>query len=248
MPSPGAHELLQAWEHGLDRSPTNRALTLLATMSAGTPVDEIARLPIGARDVRLLRLRSALFGDRVEAVCSCPSCGAQLDVSFGLPDLLGDDDIAAIDAPAPTRRLTLGGHEVTVRAPSSLDLLAVLREPDLAVSRRALLSRCLADVGDADRAVLVATLPDDVAEALVTQLAALDPRARMEIDLTCADCGHTWPTVFDIVGFLWAEVDAWAHRTLRDVNTLARAYGWREANILAMSPRRRQSYLELVRS
>jgi len=83
---------------------------------------------------------------------------------------------------------------------------------------------------------------------LVTQIAALDPRARIELDLSCANCGHSWQTVFDIAGFLWAEINAWAPRTLRDVHTLARAYGWREADILGMSPRRRQSYLELVRS
>lgn len=248
MPGPEVHELLQAWEHGLNRPPTNRALTLLATTSPGALVHDIARLPIGVRDVGLLRLRSALFGDRVEAVCYCPSCDEQLDVIFDLRDLLGDDDTAAVDAPAPTRHLTLGGHEVTVRAPSSLDLLAVAGETDMPASRRALLRRCLADVGDSDGALFVDTLTDDLTDALVTQIAELDPRARIEFDLSCADCGHTWQTVFDIAGFLWAEINAWAHRTLRDVHTLARAYGWREADILAMSSRRRQSYLELVRS
>jgi hypothetical protein len=33
---------------------------------------------------------------------------------------------------------------------------------------------------------------------------------------------------------------------LREVHTLAWAYGWREADILAMSPARRQFYIELV--
>jgi hypothetical protein len=245
MPGPGAHELLQAWESGLPRSPTNRALTLLATAMPGTPVEEIATLPIGARDVGLLRLRSALFGDRVEAVCSCPSCGEPLDVSFDLRDLLRDDNSEATDATASTRQLTLDGHQVTVRAPSSLDLLAVAGEPDLLAARRALLRRCLAVAGDSG-APSADSLPDDVAEALGTQIAALDPRARIELDLGCAACGHNWRTVFDIAGFLWAEIDAWAPRILRDVHTLARAYGWREADILAMSARRRQSYLELA--
>jgi hypothetical protein len=32
---------------------------------------------------------------------------------------------------------------------------------------------------------------------------------------------------------------------LREVDTLAAAYHWAEADILALSPRRRQAYLEL---
>jgi hypothetical protein len=35
---------------------------------------------------------------------------------------------------------------------------------------------------------------------------------------------------------------------LRDVHELASAYGWRESEILALSPQRRQAYLELVRA
>jgi hypothetical protein len=51
---------------------------------------------------------------------------------------------------------------------------------------------------------------------------------------------------FDIAAYLWQEVDARARRALRDTHTLARAYGWREADILAMSDFRRQQYLEMV--
>ena len=43
-----------------------------------------------------------------------------------------------------------------------------------------------------------------------------------------------------------AELATQAKRLLREVHFLARAYGWREADILAMSARRRQAYLEMV--
>jgi len=252
MPGPGARELLEAWEGGLSRSPTRRALTLLAASSPGTPLSELAGLPTGTRDLGLLRLRSELFGDRVEAVCSCPACGEQLDACFDARELLQDEPAA----PAPTRQLTLHGERVIVRAPSSLDLLAVAGEPDIAAARRALLRRCLAGAGPGDGpetaaplpAEFAGDLPDDLAEELVTQIAALDPRASIELDLTCAACGHAWPAVFDIASFLWAEINAWARRTLRDVHAIASAYGWHEADILAMSPLRRQCYLELARS
>ena len=64
--------------------------------------------------------------------------------------------------------------------------------------------------------------------------------------LNCADCGHRWVSAFDIVSFLWSEIDNWAKRLLREVCALATALGWREADILAMSAQRRQLYLQII--
>ena len=44
----------------------------------------------------------------------------------------------------------------------------------------------------------------------------------------------------------WTEVQAHAAQLLRDVHLLASNYGWREAEILNLSPVRRQAYLELI--
>jgi hypothetical protein len=48
------------------------------------------------------------------------------------------------------------------------------------------------------------------------------------------------------VTFFWKEIAAHAKRLLREVHILAAAYKWREADILAMNPNRRQYYLEMV--
>ena len=63
---------------------------------------------------------------------------------------------------------------------------------------------------------------------------------------TCPACTFTWSEPFDIVTFFWAEIDAWARRLLADVHVLASSYGWSERDILALSPVRRQYYLEMV--
>jgi hypothetical protein len=52
--------------------------------------------------------------------------------------------------------------------------------------------------------------------------------------------------VFDIISFFWTELDSLARRLLQDVHVLAKAYSWREADILSMSATRRQFYLEMV--
>ena len=84
--------------------------------------------------------------------------------------------------------------------------------------------------------------------AVVTDgMSAADPQADVELALACQSCGATWSAPFDIAGFLWAEIHAWAQQLLRDVHLLARAYGWREPDVLALSPVRRNLYLELMR-
>jgi hypothetical protein len=76
-------------------------------------------------------------------------------------------------------------------------------------------------------------------------MAAADPRADVELALACPACAHEWTAAFDAAAFLWSELDAWTRRTLHDVHTLATAYGWTEAEVLALG-RRRHVYLELV--
>ena len=79
-------------------------------------------------------------------------------------------------------------------------------------------------------------------------MADADPQAQIKLALVCPGCSYAWHALFDVAAFLWSEVHAWAKRILYEVHTLARAYGWREADILAMSARRRQIYLDLVGS
>jgi hypothetical protein len=66
------------------------------------------------------------------------------------------------------------------------------------------------------------------------------------LDFTCPGCNYQWQSLFDITAFFWQEIAAFVKRLLREVHTLAKAYGWREADILAMSHQRRQFYLEMV--
>jgi hypothetical protein len=50
----------------------------------------------------------------------------------------------------------------------------------------------------------------------------------------------------DPLSFLWHELEQWARQTLAAVHRLAGAYGWREQDILALSAKRRQIYLEMI--
>jgi hypothetical protein len=113
-------------------------------------------------------------------------------------------------------------------------------------AQRLLLTRCLKAVQHAGQAVMVADLPAAVVDAVVERMATADPQADVQFALTCPQCEQQWQATFDIAVWLWNEITVWAQRVLREVHTLASAYGWREVDILSLSPWRRQHYLNLV--
>jgi hypothetical protein len=235
-------ELLSVWDRGRLQPPVQRALTLLAAACPETPPDSLAELPIGARDGRLLALREGTFGPRLAALARCPACGQRLDLTFAVAD---------VRAPGPPSdgelRLTAAGHDLCFRLPTSRDLLAAAGSDGVPAVRQRLLERCLIEARQGGAARTADGLPPQVVTAVVEHMARADPQADVRLAVTCPACGQAWEEAFDIVSYFWAEIDAWALRLLRDVHTLASAYGWREADILALSAWRRQCYLEMVR-
>jgi hypothetical protein len=223
-----AGRLLDGWDSGRLQHPLHRALTLLRIAEPDQTIDSLACLTIGERDRRLLALRRRLFGGAFEAAATCVGCHATLEVSFAADQLLAGGD------PRATADVVVDGRTIALRQPNTEDLLdALAQEPGRRAT--ALLERCAgADVLESAR------------DRVQQRMADIDPMALVEMQLTCPDCRIEWIVAFDIASYLWAEVSDRAMRLLRDVNTLARAYGWSEADILTLAPRRRQMYLELV--
>jgi hypothetical protein len=240
---PTAAQLLDAWESGLAQSPIQRALTLLTKACPDATPGELASLPIGERDWRLVQLRRTLFGDEFSIVASCPECDVPLEASFRFDEIwpgAGTPD-------AGPRTCAAGGYRITFRLPASEDLMRFASHTPGVAARYGLLERCLTEIIDgAGNSVEVASLPVEVVAEVEEQMAIADPQADVQLSLTCPSCGHRWRPVFDIGSFVWHEVNAWAQRTMREVHGLARAYGWREPDVLALSPTRRTIYLELA--
>ena len=105
---------------------------------------------------------------------------------------------------------------------------------------RALLSICLK--GEID----ISDLDDAGVEALGEALEALDPGALVRFELACPVCAEPWQAAIDIGEAFFLELRHAAERSLLEVDQLARAYGWTEAEVLALSPIRRAAYLQLV--
>jgi uncharacterized protein (UPF0212 family) len=242
MPGLSPLELLDAWERGLGQRPNERALTLLAATDSQNPRDALAKLSIGRRDAGLLSLREELFGSLLSGLADCPRCGERLDLSFNIADIQDSSVNTAVEGPF----VTVQEWRVEFRLPNSDDLLALSDCKDVGAGRALLLRRCILNVEKDREASDVEHLPANVIEAVAQAMAEADALGDVQLALTCPQCGHAWQAPFDIASFLWTEINAWAHRTLQDVHELARAYGWREADILALSPWRRQVYLEMI--
>jgi hypothetical protein len=243
MHSLSASELLSLWERGLPLGAQERALALLcATGGTEAGPEALARLSIGARDRRLLRLRECTFGPQLMSVAMCPRCSERLEFSF---------DVEEITAGPETLEqgrfsLSVNGYEVEFRLPNSLDLLALTSGTDIHLAERFLLARCLLSARRDDAEKTIDELPAEVIEALANEMGRSDPQADVQLALSCPQCRHEWKLAFDIASFFWNELNAWAQRVLREVHALASAYGWREEEILSMSAWRRQIYLGMI--
>jgi uncharacterized protein (UPF0212 family) len=235
-----ASELLSVWERGLTQSPVERALALLIAANPESAPDDMARLSIGQRDAQLLTLREWMFGSQLVSLASCSDCGEQLELAFEVSDIR-----AGQSHQSQALAMSAAGYEVDLRLPNSLDLAAIASH-NSTEARRLLLDRCVVRVQREGADAPLDQLPEDVKTAISEQMALADPQANVELALACPACGHQWQAVFDIAAFFWSEINAWAIRLLREVHAIASAYGWREADIVTLSPMRRQLYLDMI--
>jgi hypothetical protein len=223
-------EVLELWERavGLDRWQRDDAL-----LAAG----EATPRGLGARNAALLAVRNALFDRALMLRSSCPSCATQCEFEVDSVTLAEELRSQAVEEAAT---FDWAGHSVTVRAPTVDDLNAISRQADEATAVRALLARCLAgdfDPADADGVAI---------EELGRRLERLDPGAVVSFRLRCPACEHDWSAMLDVGEALWIELQRVAERTLTEIDALARAYGWTEAEVMRLSPTRRAAYLQLV--
>jgi hypothetical protein len=242
MRSLSASEILEAWERGLGQSPIQRALELLSPVYPQATWDSLAGLSIGRRDAELLALREQLFGPEMAAVAACPQCGGQLDLTLNATEIRSAGPLEQEDSVA----MAVAGYELRFRLPNSEDVAAAMNRSDIDGGRRRLIGRCLLSAQFEWAPVVFDELPDEALDAVSERMASADPLADIQLALACPSCSHHWRAGFDIVSFLWREIESTAGRLLRDVHTLAMAYGWHERDILSLSPARREYYLALM--
>ena len=235
-------ELLKVWETGLEQPVLDATLSLLATACTVNNT-EISKLSIGDRDVRLLQLREWIFGHRLKNLANCPACGELIEWECDLKEFY----LQPISSELSSRQYLLEKENINIhfRLPNSNDLMTAISRQ---LSNKAILSNCILEVYEENQKGSIDSFNEELWNALDNKMSELDPQADIKINISCPVCLNQWQTSFDIVTYLWKEINNWAQRMLQEVYLLARAFGWSEKDILDMNDHRRQSYLEMLRA
>ena len=224
-----AEQLFALWEPS-SAAPAHRRLEPL--VAALFPDEAIERDTLGARNRRLLALHEQLSGAPIEARLRCGECGT--DNAFEVPAA----DTLACPVPDRSARVAIrsGGRRLTFRLPLMADLAAAAG--DGADPLGLIVERC--------RTGGEGPVPAAVVERLSARFEALDPAARIVVDLGCAECGSPLRASVDLAEFVAAAAQRLADRLQREIHVLAGAYGWSEGAILALPPERRRRYVAMI--
>lgn len=227
--------VLDLWASGRTLHPLDQGVLAIRAGLTDASGDGVADWPLGRRNRALAALHRACFGAQLRGQTTCPHCAEP--VEFAL-----DGDKLAEAPEAEIEPVRVSGE--TFRLPTSRILASVADEPDPDVAAARLCDRCRMGGGapKGGQSPLSSEDVDRIGEAL----ALADPMAEIAFDFECPACGAAFREGLDLAAFFWQEIEVEARRLLIEVHTLASAYGWREHEVLALSPVRRAFYLERV--
>ena len=219
--------VLDTWSSGSGR--TSPVLSLLAL--ARPELDAARRGDLAGDEANrsLLDAMAELGEHSLDTLVACPRCDEPNEVVLPL-DVLR----AAVDGPS-TGSVAVGGTTVPYRVPSVADLEAARRCTDADAAERLLVDRCTG--GEVDRSALAA-----VAAEIDERHPLLAPR----VEVRCVSCAAAFDAGLDVAVVAGASVAAAATRLVDEVAHLARAYGWSEAEVLAVPRARRAVYRRLI--
>jgi hypothetical protein len=234
-------DLLALWESGKALHPLDWCLLAVNTMFPETQPDSVADWPIGRRNRALVEMQLACFGPTLRGWTSCRRCADKLEFAL--------DGLALAESSLPEQGTPIVVDGWTFRLPTSRDLTRVAAEDDLGRAAVALVEMCRinGEAGPVERRFTteIDWTGGDL-DAIGDKMALADPLGEIMLHFDCSECGESFDESLDLPTFLRAEIEGRAKRLLREVHTLASAYGWGEAEILSLNPARRQVYLEMV--
>lgn len=227
-------------ERGREQREPWRALALLQVALPEWDSGALAALPLAERNALLLRLRAVTFGPRIEGFAVCPECGEQLQFMLNTADLERE-----LRAPAEEAWLE-GATELRMRPVNSSDLAASMEADSETRARDLLLARTL----NLPPAAALDSLEPRLGERSdwLARFERLNASAEIRCMFPCSACGGHPILDLDIASFVSREIVLAARCLLAEIHRLARAYGWSEQDIAAMSAPRRAAYLEMLDS
>lgn len=235
-------EMIVVWEAGELRSPLDQSLLLLSAGEPDASLQDLAKLHVGERDRRLLKLREQTIGSRFSCFVECPWCREELQFEFDTGEILRNSTAVTTEP----LTATTDGLSVTFRLPNSEDLAEALGATSPEESRYRVFKRCVLEIRQGGNPIAVGEVPESAIERICDLVGSSDPQADVQLGVECLSCGKGWKAPFDVTSFFWKEISVRARRALSEVHVLATAYGWKESDILRMGAARRDFYLQMV--
>jgi hypothetical protein len=240
-------------DEAADILPAERTTGLLARCverigPAEASAEAVLALTVGDREALLLHIRRHTFGDRLDAVLTCPAsdCGERMDLELRVGDLLVDAYAANHEWHEATIVEGDAQFDVRYRVPTGADQEVAARlASDLPHATATILERCVDEVSDRAGRRLD-HIPDPVAKALPGLMASHDPQAEIVLLLVCPECATEFRVLFDAGAYLARELASRRDGVHEDVHHLALHYHWSESEILSMPTGKRRRYLELL--
>lgn len=203
---------------------------LIDVPGAAVRPGEARRLSAADRDRILAAIHLRELGARIASTTTCPACEARFDLDFELDRLIASLE-PRLDGVTPRgsgRYLLDDG--TCFRVPNGEDELAASAATD---PTAALVERCVED----------GTIDPERLDGLLERVA---PTIDLELEVTCASCGHEHAVRFDVQSFVLGRLVLERAQRAAEVHRLARGYGWSLSEILSMPRSRRRSYVDLV--
>jgi len=198
---------------------------------------DVANLAVTDFEILLLQLRVARLGARMNLAFACPHCRAMAEIVFTISDYVADilpkpgPDVTA--DPNRPGWFRLGGG-AKFRLPTAGDVAAVA---DRADPGRALAALCLDETARQPR----------IRPRAERAMEAMAPEVSRQVAGTCPACGAAVRAGFSVTRVVMAEQKRLAAAVHDEVDLIARAYHWPQAEILALPRARRQAYAERIR-
>jgi hypothetical protein len=201
-------------------------------------LEVLRALLIQDRDHLVARLGAMMLGDRLWTRLRCPACGEDMELPVDL------DRLPVTERPLEARYFPFD-EELEFRLPTGADQEWAAASPLAGDGLLAgLLGRCVRTRRGRRRPSALSAGQMAGLEARMRELA---PDVTPELEVDCVHCQSAFTAEIDVPFLVLGHLVRASDRLDEDVHILAWNYHWAEQDILAMSRRRRDRYVRLVR-
>lgn len=232
------NSILNVWDYCVGKNQTFKGVALASLVFNEADHSDVLNWSIEKRDVALFHVRKKFFGNQFNNISHCPKCAETVEWDFyfhqmEIPSLKGTPDNVEIS-------VDVTDYNLMVRLPNSDDLF-VNNEIQI-------IQNCILNLNEYKALSRNQKIPDVLINQINDRFNESCQASNITYNLNCVACKHEWQVVFDIVSYLWKEIDQWAKGFLDQIGLLAKTFGWSESEIINMSENRRNHYLNLIYS